>query len=541
MASKRTGGRALVEGLVAHDVRHVFGIPGVHNLAIYDALIEQAEARRPPAHVLVRHEQSTVYAADGYARATGRPGIALVTTGPGALNASAALNEAACSDVPVLLIASQIHAGLIGAGRQALHEMKDQVGAFRAIVDHAESVPDVEEIPARIQQAFTRIRSGPGHTAFLEIPHNFLAAECRAETLSPASIRALRPDAKTMRAVVTAVKASEYPALVVGGGTLLAGAERALIRVTEWLGAPVITTSAAKGAIPADHPLHVGVLAAGGGVDQILGNADLVIALGTRLAHRDLRRVKSPPPRNLLHVDINPAVFNRTWRPALTVEADVEAFLEDLFSELALEPARDREAAQQRISELNHTQRARNREREPLAIDFLAAIAEGIGAEGILAVDQTVPGYWCELYYPCRMPRRFLYPSGSGVLGYAIPAALGAKTALPNANVAVVIGDGGFHFTGAEFGAMVQNGQGIPVLVFNDNQYGVIRTLQMRGFNRSGEVDLVNPDFPALAKAYGGEGLRVPNAASLPRAIQKAFERDVPTLIEIPVSFYPPW
>ncbi|MFQ5456920.1 MAG: thiamine pyrophosphate-binding protein [Myxococcota bacterium] len=541
MTDRRTGAKALVEGLVTQDVRHVFGIPGVHNLAIYDALLAQAAAHLPPAHVLVRHEQSAVYAADGYARATGRPGIAVVTTGPGALNAMAALNEAACSDVPVLLIASQIHSGLIGAGRQALHEMKDQVGAFRAVVEHAESVSSVAEIPSRVQQAFSRMRAGPGRATYLEIPHDLLNTECRAETLPPASVPPVHPSAETMRAAINAIRSSEYPALLVGSGVLQARAERTLLRVTEWLGAPVITSSAAKGAIPGDHPLHVGVLAAGGSVDQILGNADLVIAIGTRMAHRDLRRLKAPSPRALVHVDTNPAVFGRTWRPTLTVEADAGAFLEDLFSELALAPARDGQAAQQRIRELNHLQRTRNREREPLAMDFLAAIAEGVGNEGILAVDQTVPGYWAELYYPCRMPRSFLYPSGSGVLGYAIPAALGARTAIPDAKVAVVIGDGGFHFTGAEFGTMVQHRLGIPVLVFNDNQYGVIRTLQMRGFNQSGEVDLTNPDFPALARSYGGEGLRIPNAASLPRAMQKAFERDVPTLIEIPVSFYPPW
>jgi len=541
VASKRTGAKALVESLVAEGVRHVFGIPGVHNLAIYDVLIEFAAAHEPPAHLLVRHEQSAVYAADGLARATGQPGVALATTGPGALNAMAALNEAACSDVPVLLLASQIHSGLLGAGRQALHEMRDQLGAFRAVVAHAERASSPEEIPSRTQQAFAHMRRGPDRAAYLEIPHDLLHAECAAEVLPPAEVSPRAPSAESVRKVLAALKTAEYPALLAGGGVLQARGERALLRVAEWLGAPIVTTSAAKGAIPADHPLHAGVLAAGGIVDQIIANADLLIALGTRIAHRDLRRVKSPTPGELVHVDIDPAAFGRTWRPSIRVEADACAFLEALFGELALEPARDGQAARQRVRELLHLQRMRNLDREPLALDFMAAISEGLGGEGILAVDQTVPGYWCELYYPCRMPRTFLYPAGSGVLGYALPAAIGAKPALPHRPVAVVIGDGGFHFTGAEFATMVQYRLGIPVIVFNDNQYGVIRTLQMRAFNRSGEVDLVNPDFPALAKAYGGEGVRVPNAASLPRAIQKALERDLPTIIEVPLSLQPPW
>ncbi len=541
MVTKRTGAKALVESLVAEGVRHVFGIPGVHNLAIYDVLVELGATQQPPAHILVRHEQSAVYAADGYARATGRPGIALATTGPGALNAMAALNEAACSDVPVLLLSSQIHSGLLGARRQALHEMKDQLGAFRAVVEHAERAGAVDEIPARAQQAFAHMRRGPSRAAYLEIPHDLLHAECAAPVLEPAETSPVAPSEESVRQVLAALETAEYPALLAGGGVLHAGGERALLRVAEWLGAPVVTTSAAKGVIAADHPLHAGVLAAGGVVDQIISNADLLIALGTRIAHRDLRRVKSPMPGELVHVDIDPAVFARTWRPSIRIEADASAFLDALFAELALGPAREAQPARQRVRELLHLQRMRNLDREPLALDFMAAISEGLGGDGILAVDQTVPGYWCELYYPCLQPRAFLYPAGSGVLGYALPAAIGAKIARPGTPVAVVIGDGGFHFTGAEFATMVQYRLGIPVIVFNDNQYGVIRTLQMRAFSRSGEVDLVNPNFPALAKAYGGEGVRIPNAASLPRAIQKALERDLPTLIEVPVSLQPPW
>ena len=541
MQNERTGGMAVVEALAAHGVRHVFGIPGAHNLPIYDALLEAAKASRPPAHYLVRHEQSAVYAADGYARATGRPGVALVTTGPGALNALAALNEAACSGVPVLLIASQIHAGLLGAGRGALHEMKDQLGAFRAVVDHADRVASAGEIPARIADAFEWMRRGWRRPAAIEIPNDFLAGPCTAAIPAPRVSPREIPAEPDVAAALGAIRDSRYPVLLAGGGVLDAEAGGTLERVASRLGAPVITTSASRGIVGARHPLHAGVLAAGGMVEQMVANSDLLIALGTRISHRDLRRMRANPPARLIHVDTDPSVFGRTWRPSLAVRADAGAFLETILERLRGEPPRDERPAVDRLRELRRAQMDRNRGREALAVDFMAALAVALGDDGILAADQTVIGYWIELYHPFERPRTFLYPAGSGVLGYALPAALGAKVALPDRRVAVVIGDGGFHFTGPEFGSLVQHRCGVPVLVFNDNQYGVIRYLQAQTYQRSGEVDLVNPDFPLLARASGGVGLRIAEPSALPAAMEAAFGRDVPTLIEIPCSLVPPW
>ncbi len=541
MEKGRTGGQAVVETLAVHGVRHVFGIPGAHNLPIYDALLGAAEASRPPAHFLVRHEQAAVYAADGYARATGRPGVALVTTGPGVLNALPALNEAACSGAPVLLIATQIHAGLLGAGRGALHEMKDQLGACLAVVDHAARVSGPEEIPARIADAFEWMGHGWRRPAALEIPNDFLAGPCAAPVPAPRAAKPRAPADPDITAAIAAIRNARYPVLLAGGGVVQAEAGAAIERVASRLGAPVITTSAARGLIGARHPLQAGVLAAGGMVEQMVANADLLIALGTRISHRDLRRMRANPPASLIHVDTDPAAFGLTWRPSLAVRADARLFLEAILERLRDEPARDERPAVDRLRELRRVQVDRNRGREPLAVDFLAALAAGLGDEGILAADQTVMGYWIELYHPFERPRTFLYPGGSGVLGYALPAALGAKVGLPERRVAVVVGDGGFHFTGAEFGSLVQHRCGVPVLVFNDNQYGVIRYLQAQAYHRSGEVDLVNPDFPLLARASGGVGLRVADPDGLPAAMEAAFARDVPTLIEVPCSLVPPW
>ncbi len=541
MEKKRSGGEAVAETLAALNVRHVFGIPGVHNLGLYDALLARAEAGTPPAHRLVRHEQSAVYAADGYARATGRPGVAIATTGPGALNALAALNEAACADVPVLLLASQIHSKLLGTGRYALHEMKDQLGAFRAVVEHAERVEAPGEIPARIRQAFARMAAGPGRAAYLEIPHDLLTAAAAEEgaPLPPAAV--LSPSTEAMDAALAAIGRARRPAILAGGGVVHAAAEPLLLRLAERLDAPVLTTSTAKGALPARHPLHAGVPMAGASGEGVLGRSDLLVALGTRLGHRDLRRVQAPPPRALIHVDTDPGVFGRNWQASVVVKADVGTFLEALLERLGTDSPRKDPEIRQLLRALHREQEARNRALDPRAVEFLEALSRGLGEEGILAADQTVMGYWCELHHPCQRSRTFLYPCGSGVLGYALPAALGAKTGLPEKPVAVVIGDGGFHFTGPEFGTMVQYRQGVPVLVFNDNQYGVIRYLQAQGFERAGEVDLTNPDFVSLARAYGGVGVRLSEPASLPEAMEEAFGREVPTLIEIPVSLRPPW
>jgi thiamine pyrophosphate-dependent acetolactate synthase large subunit-like protein len=240
-------------------------------------------------------------------------------------------------------------------------------------------------------------------------------------------------------------------------------------------------------------------------------------------------------------VNGDPGAFGRNWPASVVVKADVGTFLERLLERIGTDAPRKDPEIRQLLQALHREQEARNRALDPRAVAFLEALARGLGEEGILAADQTIMGYWCELHHPCQRSRRFLYPCGSGVLGYALPAALGAKTGLPEKPVAVVIGDGGFHFTGAEFGTMVQYRQGVAVLVFNDNQYGVIRYLQTQGFERAGEVDLTNPDFVSLAQAYGGVGVRLSEPASLPEAMGEAFGREVPTLIEIPVSLRPPW
>jgi thiamine pyrophosphate-dependent acetolactate synthase large subunit-like protein len=531
-----TGGEWIVAALAAEGVRHVFGLPGIHNLAVYDALLRQSTI----AHVLTRHEQGAGFMADGYARASGRPGVVLVTTGPGATNALTPLVEAHASSQPILLLMSDVPSALVGAGVGALHEVPNQIECFRPVCRWAEALRDAGEIPGAVQGAFHLFRTGrPGPIA-LSIPTDYLSASIPGR-LTPAGAGRRPPcDPSLLDQAAARLGRARRPLVIAGGGVIAADAAGELQALARRLGAPVVTTVMGRGAISEADPLWLGVLPNGRATAEALAAADVVLAVGCRFAHRSTRglllQLAFRPEQALIHLDLDPAVFGRLHLPTLGLAGDARDGLRGLLAALPpAEPAPEWDRAA-----LARARAARSPRYTPLMAGLLRSLREALPADGIAVCDQTGLNYWMEWYFPVYEPRTFLYPIGSATLGYAVPAALGAKLARPERAVVAVVGDGGLLFTVGELATAVKYRLPVVYVVLNDQDYGAIRYLQARLYGRTGEHALAGPDLPALARAFGLEAFRAADPDDLARALDKALAHPGPTLIEVPVAIDPP-
>ena len=333
MAELRTGGEWVVEVLRAEGVRHVFGLPGVHNLAIYDALIRQHDI----AHILSRHEQGSGFMADGYARASGRPGVVVVTTGPGATNVLTPLVESFASSQPILVLMSDIPAALIGKGLGALHEVPNQIDCFKPVSRWAETISEGRDIPAAVEHAFHLFRTARPGPISLSLPTDLLVgkSEGRRE-----SFHAGRPacDAQLIEDAARRLRAAKRPLIVAGGGVIAAGASGELAALAHRLGAPVITSVMGRGAIPETDPLWLGVLPNYRSTQAALESADVVLAVGCRFAHRStkglLLKLDFKPEQALIHIDIDPLVIGLMHEPAVGIVGDARDGLRGLMDSL---------------------------------------------------------------------------------------------------------------------------------------------------------------------------------------------------------------
>jgi acetolactate synthase-1/2/3 large subunit len=545
VTTARTGGEWVVEALAAEGVRHVFGIPGVHNLAVYDALGRQSAI----THVLARHEQGAAFMADGYARASGRPGIVLVTTGPGATNALTPLVEAYASSVPVVVVMSDVAASLVGRDLGVLHEVPNQIDCFRPVTRMAELVTRGRDIPGAIAGAFDLLRSGrPGPIA-LSIPNDLLGA--RVEAVVRASAGARPPcHVNDVAEAAARLRAARRPLVIAGGGVIAAEATAELLALARRLGAPVVTTVMGRGALDERDPLWQGVLPNRRATEAAIKAADVVLAVGCRFAHRStqglLLNLSFAPEQTLIHLDLDPGVIGKLFKPQVAVVGDARDGLARLLE--ALGTAREASPEAGRVDTtwdrawLAGLRGAASRLYTPELAGFMDTLRGALPDDAIVVCDQTGVNYWMEWRFPVRRPRTFLYPIGSATLGYGLPAAIGAKVARPDAPVVVVVGDGGLMFSLGELATAVKYRLPVVVLLMNDDRYGAIKWLQEKMFEgRWGEADLANPDFIALARAFGMRAERVPDVAALPAALASALGADGPTLLEMRVPVEPPW
>ena len=527
-----TGGQALVRSLEAHGVTTVFGIPGTHNLAVYDALLDS-----PIHHVSARHEQGAAFMADGYARAGGQVGVCLSTTGPAALNTLTPLGTAYSDSSRVLCIASQIQAEFLGREKGLLHECSGQSGGFQAVTKWRQTATTVDAIPWLVREAFAQMGSGRPRPAALEIPCDVLDAAGRPALPAPLETELEQPGPEELSRACDLLVKAQRPVIWAGGGLIRAGASAALTRLAERLQSPVFTTTLGKGAIPEDHPLSAGNTLLHPAGRDYLQTCDLMLAVGTRFMETETERWRLKLPERLIHIDIDPAEIARNYEVSAAVVGHARPALEGCL-ELCrgAAPSRDR---MREVRQLRDQIWSECRQRAPAAVELVECLRAALPRESVLVCDLTAAASWCHHLLEIYEPATFHSPWGFCTLGFGLPAAIGAKLAQPRRPVVLLSGDGGFLFNCQELATAVECGLPLVMIVFNDKGYGVLRPQQKARYGRTHAADLVNPDFTALARAFGAAALRVEQLQDLPRNLSKALCQPKPCLIEVTAPI--PW
>lgn len=512
-----TGAAALVAALAVHGVDTVFGIPGTHNLPIYAEL-----AKHHIRHVSPRHEQGAGFAADGYARVSGKPGIVVATTGPAILNAATAAAQSYSDSIPVLLISPGVPTGHPARGNGLLHEVKDQRAAMAAVTAGSDRVSSVAEIPVAVAQAFADFRSGRPRPRHLEIPLDLL--DQIAEVTIPGPLTTPRPIADPAAALAALASASKI-GIIAGGGTRHAAEQ--LRALAERLAAPVVTTANGKGVLPEDHPLSLRAGLHHPSVARFVADCDLVLAIGTELAPADCWYGPLPLP-SLVRIDIDPSAVVTNALPDVALVGDAATVMDSLLGHL--EPRQDNGWWQGFQRSIRAEAQAQGGEWLPL----LGPLHEALGRDGILTADSAMVSYYGALpNLPRYAPSTFLYPTGLGTLGYGLPAAIGASVAAPGRRVAALHGDGGFQFTAPELASAAQLGLPLPVIVVDNGGYGEIRAEMVERGDPVHAVDLPGIDVAALGIALGCHGVRLDQPEDLPGILDRAFAADRPTVIHV--------
>jgi 5-guanidino-2-oxopentanoate decarboxylase len=521
-------GTRLMHLLRSHGVDTVFGMPGVHTLEAYRG-IEAAGIR----HIGVRHEQGAGFMADGYARVSGRPGVCLLISGPGVTNAATPIGQAYSDSQALLVISSVAATGDLGMGRGRLHEIRDQarvtepLTAFSAV---AMNVDQVHELVARAFALFASARPRPVH---ISIPLDVLKLPDEGATGRRAASRPPLPDPASIAAAAALLAKAKRPVIIAGGGSL--GAAGDIVALAERIGAAVVPTIAGKGVIPDDHPLAIEVTLDRPATQAFLKTADLVLAIGTELAEPDLwieERLEFGGP--MIRIDIDPATLARDYDTEVAIAADAGTTMAALLAAVA--GAKENRRGFHGGDEIAQLRRAERDKLTPLErkhVRVLDALRRALPEEGQVFTDMTQIAYTGYSFYPCRRPKTWFFPAGYGTLGFALPAAIGGQLAAPKRPTVALVGDGGIQFTLQELGTAVENRLPLAVVLWHNDSLAQIRDgMKARGIPTIG-VNQWNPDFIALAKAYGCRTAEPASLADFEASLKAAFAGDRPTLIQL--------
>jgi thiamine pyrophosphate-dependent acetolactate synthase large subunit-like protein len=493
-----TGATRLVEMLEQLGVELVFGLPGVHNLPIWKAL-SGSDIRL----VGVRHEQTAAYAADGYARATGRLGVALVTTGPGAANTLGGTGEAMAAGSPVLVIATDISTALRrnGVYRGTLHETRDQTAMFAPVTKAARLVEQADEIAGATLEAGSAALAAPTGPVYLGVPTNLLTQPVASDPRPrrQPSLTPIQEPAGIERACEL-LSGAARPLIWAGGGALRAGAGPVVGKIATRLAAPVITTFMGRGLLAPDHPCAVPGPAHAPEVGRLWDEADVVLAIGTDFDGTNTQNWKMPQPPALISVNLDAADANKSYVCDVTLIGDARAVVGQLLPRIK---ARDGLGAlERRLAQIGSDVAAWVERDEVQAARMLEIVQRAVPPETVVVTDMCIPGYWLAGYWQPPRPRKLGYPLGWGTLGFGFPASLGAGLAGSGPAVCVV-GDGGFMYACGELATVVQERIPLTIVLVEDGGYGMLRFDQELAGEQPFGVDLVAPDFPALAASFG--------------------------------------
>lgn len=534
MSAPSTVGRYTVELLAANGIDVVFGIPGVHTLELYRGL-----ALTGMRHVLARHEQNAAFAADGYARVTGRPAAAFVISGPGVTNALTAVAQAYSDSVPLLVVASAPVRASLGKGWGVLHEVPDQLALGKAVAGLARNAASAEDVRDHLRAMFASFRAGRPRPAYLQIPLDLLAepTNLKPERFAfPAAHP--QPAREALQQATDLLAGAKRPVIIAGGGAV--AATDALLRLVDDLDGYLVTTTAAKGVLPEAHPANLGASLPYPETQELIASADVILAVGTELSETDFYTgTRLGFTGRLIRIDIDPDKLSDHYGAQVPVWGDARTSLEAITAGLrkrqgwrtAAGPAADHRARIER----SFPAPARAR------LNALKAIRAGVPVEGVIFSDQTQIAYLGNYAYAADRTGSWFHPCGYGALGFALPAAIGAKIAQPERAVVAIAGDFGLQFTLQELMTAVELGLSLPIVVWNNAALGQIRDdMEAAGIPPVGVVAL-NPDFVAVARAFGAEGVRVRSPAELTEAVRRGLARKGgPTLIEaVEADFLP--
>ncbi len=525
----KTGGEAIVESLIAHGVDTLFGLPGVQNDWLYNALFDNRDSIRV---IHTRHEEGAAYMAFGAAAATGQPAVFSVVPGPGLLNAGAALASAYAVNAKVFCLAGQIHSSRIGKGMGDLHEIPHQSEVLRGLTKWSELVLHPADAGRKVAQAFFVTNSGRPRPVALEIPPDVL----KLQTEVPAAPAPLQPVAPAVDAGVIEVAGgilgqAERPMIFVGSGALGVSAE--VTQLAEMLQAPVMAYRTGNGVLDSRNPLSLKSPEA----HTYYRTTDAVIAIGSNM-RLPLQRWGSDENMKVIRLDVDRAAIDCIQSPDLAIVARAEDALPPLLDAVARHN-RARESRTEQMLELRAEAAKQMAFLEPQNT-YSRILREELGEDGIAVMGMTQVAYAARINFPVYKPRTSISSGYQGTLGYAFPTGLGVKVARPDVPVISISGDGGFMYCAGELAAAVQHRIPLVALVFNNDAYGNVRMMQIRDYDeRVIASDLVNPDFVKLGEAFGANAFRADTEKQLREAMRYGFKSDLPTIIDVPMGDTP--
>ncbi|MFN8523702.1 MAG: thiamine pyrophosphate-binding protein [Chloroflexota bacterium] len=524
-----TGGELIVRTLASAGVDTVFGIISVHNIPMYDAMKRTGLIRPVP----VRHEQAALLMADGYSRATGKLGVALTSTGGGAANGLVGMIESWWSSSSVLHIAGDADNRFIDQNKGFLHEMKDQLGMLRSAAKWADRPGTGGDIPAKLGEAIRQAMSGRPRPVALDTPINLQYFEEDFEVPVFEGFGRVTPSADDVARAADVIRTAKRPLIWAGGGVVIADAGAELTALAEKLGAGVVTSLTGRGPMPEDHELCIGALTLETPVNDLMKEADVLIAVGTRFIGGDTRNWTVELPDTIVHLDVDDEELGRNYPVTVGVQTDARLGLAALLQ--ALDGVSNTQPGwRERCVQVRTVARAGVRDRVKPYDGIMDAIRSNCPRDTVMVRDATVPAYtWGNRLLEIYKNRTSIH-SASGAIGIGLPTANGAAVGSPGRRVILMAGDGGFMYNLGELATAVQEKLDVVILLFNDGGYGILRNIQDQQFEgRRTAVDLHTPDFVQMAKSFGLHSEKVDSVPGFGPAFTRAMAVPGPSLLEI--------
>lgn len=534
----RSGSKILIDALLQQEVEMIFGYPGGAVLPLYDALYDGAIP-----HILTRHEQGALHAAEGYAKATGKPGVVIVTSGPGATNAITGIADAMSDSVPLVVFTGQVVTD--GIGKDAFQEA-DVMGLTMPITKNNYQVRDTKELPRIIKEAFHIATTGRKGPVVIDLPKDITIMEAAPEmdiTLDlPSYQPTIHPNKLQIKKLMDALAIAKKPLVLVGAGVIHAHASKELVAFIEKYQLPTISSLLGLGAVPVENPLFLGMGGMHGSfaANMALTDCDLLINIGSRFDDRLASAPKEFAPNACIaHVDIDPAEIGKIIETQIPIVADAKETLREMLKmNVTCVDTSDWLKLNLSRKKLHpfHYDKEQTAEIKPQkVIEYIGELTDG---EAIVATDVGQHQMWAAQFYPFKNEKQLITSGGLGTMGYGVPAAIGAKLGQPDKEVVLFVGDGGFQMTNQELAILNEYNIPIKIVILNNQSLGMVRQWQESFFNnrRSESVFTSQPDFVKMAEAYHINGMRISNPETVETELAAAFKEEGPLLIEVMVS-----